>query len=168
LDKYVELRQAGDNSPEGTIPEIDTRLEAIVERMLAGCCADKQWHQALGICLEARRLKKLEEVVRASDDICGSLCYALDATKSVVSRHVREAALRLIVRIFEEVGTLGTLEASDWIRLCQQLVVLDEPDKVAIILSRLIESNDHKKMMLALQISFDLFDNDVYVRFQVF
>jgi 26S proteasome regulatory subunit N2 len=161
LDKYFELRQAGDNSPEGAIPEIDPRLEAIVERMLDGCCADKQWHQALGVCLEARRLKKLEEIVRASDDVCGSLCYALEATKSVVSRHVREAALRLIVRIFEEVGTL---EGSDWIRLCQQLVVLDEPDKVATILSRLIESGDHKKMMLALQISFDLFDNDVYVR----
>jgi DNA-binding GntR family transcriptional regulator len=50
LDKYFELRQAvegpataaGAPTPEVTI---DARLEAIVERMLARCVADKQYEQ---------------------------------------------------------------------------------------------------------------------------
>ena len=129
--------------------------------MLERCCADQQWQQALGICLEARRLSTLADVAKRSGDVCASLRYVLDATKVVVSRHVREAALRLVVRMFEEQGDLG---AGDWIRVCQTLVVLDDADKVAAVLGRLIEAGEPKQFLLALQIAFDLFDNDVYVR----
>lgn len=48
LDKYFELRQAAEALPAGTAPAetaIDPRLEAIVERMLARCLADKQYEQ---------------------------------------------------------------------------------------------------------------------------
>lgn len=129
--------------------------------MIARCCNDKQWHQALGICLESRLLPKLEEVARASDDVCASLRYILKASDAVVSRHVREEVLRLMVRLFEEVGELAP---EDSVTLCKSLMVLDEPEKVAAILSRLVQDGDEKKFLLALQISFDLFDNDVYVR----
>jgi 26S proteasome regulatory subunit N2 len=163
LDKYFELRQAGDHSPnkDATEDEIDPRLEIIVQRLIARCCNDRQWHQALGICLESRRLSKLEEVARASDDVCGSLRYILKASDTIGSRHVREEVLRLIVRMFDEVGELAS---EDCVTQCKSLMVLDEPERVAAILSRLVQDGEEKKFLLALQLSFDLFDNDVYVR----
>lgn len=49
LDKYFELRQGAETAgAAGTTPAeaaIDPRLEAIVERMLARCLADKQYEQ---------------------------------------------------------------------------------------------------------------------------
>lgn len=55
LDKYFELRQAAEekSAAAGTTTAeaaIDPRLEAIVERMLARCLADKQFEQVSPPC----------------------------------------------------------------------------------------------------------------------
>jgi hypothetical protein len=58
--------------------------------MIARCCDDGQWHQALGICVEARRLQKLEHVARQSDDLAASLRHVLKASQvSFPSAHNR-------------------------------------------------------------------------------
>ena len=129
--------------------------------MLARCCADQHWNQALGVCVEARRFAKLEELARASGDLCASLRYILKACDAVVSRHVREDALKLVVKLFAEAGELS---AEDNVLRCKSLMVLDDATQVAAILSDLVDSGDERKFLLALQIAFDLFDNDVYVR----
>ena len=166
LDKYFELRQASDNAPAkpangATDQTIDPRLENIVERMIARCCADQRWHQALGVCLEARRFAKLEEVIRASDSLCASLRYILKACDAVVSRHVRDQAFQLVVKLFAEAGELTP---EDNVLRCKSLMVLDDAEQVADIIASLVASSDERKYLLALQIAFDLFDNDVYVR----
>jgi hypothetical protein len=79
----------------------------------------------------------------------------------IVSRHVRDDVLRLIVRIF---GELDNLQPEDRLMQCHSLMLLDRSEDVAAILSGLVESGDEAQYLLALQISFDLFDNDVYVR----
>ena len=78
-----------------------------------------------------------------------------------MSRHVRDDVLKLIVRIF---GELDGLAPQDRVLQCQSLMTLEQPEQVAEILSKLVESGDEKSYLLALQIAFDLFDNDVYVR----
>ena len=83
------------------------------------------------------------------------------AVQVIVSRHVRDDVLKLIVRIF---GELDGLAPQDRVLQCQSLMTLEQPEQVAEILSKLVESGDEKSYLLALQIAFDLFDNDVYVR----
>ena len=93
LDKYFEQRQkdvdadpakaaaASAAATNGVAADIDARLEAIVERMIRQCCTDGQWQQALGICVEARRLEKLEAVARESPDLAASLRHILKAAQ---------------------------------------------------------------------------------------
>jgi 26S proteasome regulatory subunit N2 len=49
--------------------------------MFERCLADAQFHQAIGIALETRRLDKLEEAVARSEDVADSLAYATRVTQ---------------------------------------------------------------------------------------
>lgn len=79
----------------------------------------------------------------------------------IVSRHVRDDVLHLVVRILRE---LDGLSAEDRLLQCRSLLALDRAGEVAEIVSELIEDGDKRQFLLALQICFDLFDHDVYVR----
>jgi hypothetical protein len=89
------------------------------------------------------------------------LCTTAAVVQVIVSRHVRDDVLRLISRVFAEVGDLAP---RDTVLQAHVHLLLDDPDAVAQLLSKLVEDGDEQQLLLALQIAFDLFDNDVYVR----
>jgi hypothetical protein len=56
--------------------------------------------QAIGICLEGRRLDQLRDIIIGSGKPLAALHYARTASSTVVHRAVRAKVIRLIVEIF--------------------------------------------------------------------
>lgn len=57
--------------------------------------------QAIGICLEGRRLDQLRDIIISSGKPLAALHYARTASSTVVHRAVREKVIRLIVEVFQ-------------------------------------------------------------------
>ena len=57
--------------------------------------------QAIGICLEGRRLDQLRDIIIGSGKPLPALRYARTASSTVVHRAVRERVVRLIVDVFQ-------------------------------------------------------------------
>ena len=57
--------------------------------------------QAIGICLEGRRLDQLRDIIIGSGKPLPALRYARTASATVVHRAVRERVVRLIVEVFQ-------------------------------------------------------------------
>lgn len=64
IDHYTKLRVNNADSSEQKI--IDSRLEAIVNRMFQRCFQDGQYRQAVGIALETRRMDIFETAIMQS------------------------------------------------------------------------------------------------------
>jgi 26S proteasome regulatory subunit N2 len=62
--------------------------------------------------------------------------------------------LRLLVKVFQK------LPSPDYLSICQCLMFLDEPEGVASILEKLLRSENKDDALLALQIAFDLVENE--------
>ncbi|KAK9822620.1 hypothetical protein WJX74_011008 [Apatococcus lobatus] len=153
IDSYIEQRQKA--AEDKSSPEVDPRLTAIVERMFDRCTQDAQYEQAIGIALESRRLDRLEQIVTAAPDQVHLLAYSLDiCNRLVVSRDFRQEVLRLLIRLYEAASI------PDWVNICQCLMFLDDPQKVAHILDRLLKGSQDD-CLLAYQICFDLFENEM-------
>lgn len=89
LDQYFDLRRREVEGGEEGL-DVDPRLVAVVERMIAAATAAGQWEQAVGVALEARRLDLLESVVGRAPDQGAVLSYALRVTQRlVVNRNFR-------------------------------------------------------------------------------
>lgn len=61
---------------------IDSRLEAIVNKMFQRCLDDGQYRQAMGLALETRRMDIFEASITQSDDIAGLLTYAFQVNNN--------------------------------------------------------------------------------------
>lgn len=60
-------------------------------RHMFRCFQDGQYEQAVGIALEARRLDKLEQTIKAAPDMVQILTYSLKVCQAlVISREFRE------------------------------------------------------------------------------
>ncbi|KAL0863801.1 hypothetical protein Bca101_042919 [Brassica carinata] len=171
IDEYAILRSKAVESSE--MVDIDPRLEAIVERMLGKCITDGKYQQAMGIALECRRLDKLEEAIIKSDNVEGTLTYCINVSHSFVNRReyrhensivlitwhsciflAAYLVLNLLVEVYQK------LPSPDYLSICQCLMFLDEPQGVATILEKLLRSDSKYDALLALQIAFDLVENE--------
>ncbi|GBG66879.1 hypothetical protein CBR_g72635 [Chara braunii] len=153
IDEYVLLSVKASESREEAQP-MDPRLVAIVERMLEKCLKDKQFQQAIGIALECHRLDKLEEAILKSDDVPAMLQYTLRVSQTLVNRReFRRQVLKTIVKLFQSV------QAPDYVNICQCLMFLDDPAGVASTLDQLARG-DVNDALLAYQVAFDLFENE--------
>ncbi|XP_077229814.1 26S proteasome non-ATPase regulatory subunit 1 homolog A-like [Tasmannia lanceolata] len=154
IDEYAILKsKAAESNDEAT--QVDPRLEAIVERMLEKCILDGKYQQAMGMAVECRRLDKLEEAITSSDNVHGTLSYCINISHSFVNRReYRREVLRLLVKIYQR------LPSPDYLSICQCLMFLDEPEGVATILEKLLQSNNKDEALLAFQIAFDLVENE--------
>ena len=61
---------------------------------------------------------------------------------------------RLLVNIYE------TLPSPDYLNICQCLMFLDESERVANILEKLLRSENKEDILRAFQIAFDLVENE--------
>ncbi|KAK4478284.1 hypothetical protein RD792_017573 [Penstemon davidsonii] len=153
LDEYASLKTKAAEMNESAV--VDPRLEAIVERMLDKCIADGKHQQAIGMAIECRRLDKLEEAVAKSDNIHATINYCIDVCHSFVNRReYRREVLHLLVKIYQQ------LPSPDYLSISQRLMFLDEPEGVAIILEKLLRSENVDDALLAFQIAFDLLENE--------
>eukprot|EP00201_Polytomella_parva_P020716 CAMPEP_0175049698 /NCGR_PEP_ID=MMETSP0052_2-20121109/6866_1 /TAXON_ID=51329 ORGANISM="Polytomella parva, Strain SAG 63-3" /NCGR_SAMPLE_ID=MMETSP0052_2 /ASSEMBLY_ACC=CAM_ASM_000194 /LENGTH=992 /DNA_ID=CAMNT_0016313855 /DNA_START=123 /DNA_END=3098 /DNA_ORIENTATION=+ len=154
LDKYFELRvKLIDKSEE---VEIDERLSRVTEVMLNKCISAGQYEQAVGICLESRRLDKLEEVISSVDSVSRApllQCSLRTCQVTISNKQFRQQALRLLIKLFEGV------EDPDLTEICQILMILNDSASVSRILARLLNGSKDD-YLLAYQICFDLSDNE--------
>ncbi|EOA34152.1 hypothetical protein CARUB_v10021654mg [Capsella rubella] len=157
IDEYASLRLKADELNEYETVDIDHRLEAIVEKMMEKCISDGKYQQAMGIAIECRRLDKLEEAIIKSEDVQGSLSYCINVSHSYINRRDYRHKMSLVFRLLVNVWKLAS---PDYSSICQCLMFLDEPHGVASILEKLLRSEDKNDALLALQIAFDLVENE--------
>lgn len=152
IDFYTQQRIAIVENPKTAKP-IDTRLEAIVDRMIQRCLDDGQYRQALGIALETRRMDIVEASIMRSDDISGMLAYAFQVTMSlIINRGFRNTVLRCLVGLYRGLGV------PDYVNMVQCLIFLEDPLSVAELLDNLTKGGDHLVLM-GYQIAFDLYES---------
>ncbi|CEL95825.1 unnamed protein product [Vitrella brassicaformis CCMP3155] len=148
-----------DQQPQAALKPIDSRLEAIVERMFDQCVEDREYRQALGIALEARRLDRVEGIIKAAPNTSDILRYCLRHAQTVIlSKRFRTHVLELLVRVYREFPPVE-LEG-ELANLCQCLFFLNDVTAVANILKDLVDKQDQKHTAMAYQIAFDIANNE--------
>lgn len=154
LDEYASHKtKAAESNDEAT--KVDPRLEAIVERMLDKCIVDGKYQQAIGMAIECRRLDKVAEAIVCSDNVDATLAYCSNVSHNFVNRReYRSEVLRLLVDVYEK------SPSPNYLSMCQWLMFLDKPETVASILEKLLRSENKDDALLALQIAFDLVENE--------
>ena len=158
IDEYVAKRQSldmdmtlGDASKDG----IDSKLVDVVERMFESCLSDGEHFQAIGIALESKRLDKLEEAITRSNTVAECLSYSMKVCASLVSvREFRQHVLRLLARMY------SSLREPNFLSMCQCLMLLEDAHGIAEVLNKLV-AGDEAEQLLAYQIAFALFENDI-------
>ncbi|CAG0904194.1 unnamed protein product [Cyprideis torosa] len=156
IDYYIAKRTGArvEEGVSGSVtrgsPQVDTRLEQIVDRMFQRCFEHSQYHQALGIALETRRMDIFRKAILQADDVAGMLSYAFDVTMTLISsRSFRNTVLRCLVELY------GNLSVPDYIKVIQCLIFLDDAEATGAILAKLLEENH----LLAYQLAFDLYES---------
>ncbi|XP_072383530.1 26S proteasome non-ATPase regulatory subunit 1 [Diabrotica undecimpunctata] len=152
IDFYTQQRIAVAEGLADAKP-IDSRLEAIVNRMFQRCLDDGQYRQAMGLALETRRMDIFESSITQSDDTISMLTYAFQVAMSLIqNRAFRNTVLRSLVGLYRGLNT------PDYVNMCQCLIFLDDPLSVAEILDRLVTGKEDTELM-AYQIAFDLYES---------
>lgn len=151
IDEYVKLRVA--QTKDGAT-EIDSRLEAIVERMFDRCFQSGEYRPAIGIALQARRADKLEYAIRQSGaEMSALLQYTFRVCMDLVSLEYRPEVLRLLVRLY------AGLPSADSVNMSRCLIFLEDHAALATTLQKLVETGNEDNTLLAYQIAFELVDN---------
>ncbi|XP_002518109.3 26S proteasome non-ATPase regulatory subunit 1 homolog A [Ricinus communis] len=154
IDEYASRKTKAAESNTETA-NVDPRLEEIVERMLDKCIEEGKTQQAMGIAIECRRLDKLKQAITESANVHSTLSYCINVSNAYVSsREYRCEVFRLLVNVYE------TLPSPDYLNICQCLMFLDEPERVASILEKLLRSENKEDVLRAFQIAFDLVENE--------
>lgn len=123
--------------------------------MLNKCLADKEYKQALGLALEARRFDMLQQVFDASGNSASLLSYTLDTINTVALKlSLRNQVLRLLVDRFK-----AAQPQPDYFAMLQCFVYLNDTASAADVLKHLLKpSATEENTLLAYQIAFDLAD----------
>ena len=120
-------------------------MEAVINKMFDRCFFDNQYNQAIGIALESRRLDKLRESIERSGEIEDKLSYSFTiAQKIIKSKDFRSEVLRLLLAIYENKQG-GRF---DYFKICKCQFFLNTPESTAILLERLI-STDNDDFLIA-------------------
>jgi len=175
IDEYIR-QQNEDKKDDDSMSTSDIPLQAlqkVVEEVLNQAISTGEHRYALGVALESKRLDKVKEILESTSrnrsvdsqngihqmlDYCFTTC-----TKVVISREFRQQVLKLLEEIYRNLTsptTTGSADLSEvnWSRLCEILIFLNESNKVAHILIRLLEGSN-RELLTAYQIGFDLVEN---------
>lgn len=160
IDAYVaeRLKTIGDEKEEKEedIGISMEQLQAMVYRLLETCCKEGKHDHALGIALEAQETSKLREILVSSGPSIEMLKYALKSSLDLVSsKAFRQEALGVIAECLEQQVDNRKIASVDLIFVYQ---LLGKPEKVAEVLSKLVEGSDDDAL-LGCQLCFDLSDS---------
>jgi 26S proteasome regulatory subunit N2 len=152
--------------PQNLTPSIERNLKSVIKRLFEACYHNGQYHQVVGIAIEARNLEVLREtILRASqsDKKQGTpaagkgeeiMEYILDICMNLVQeRSLRHQILRLILDLLNDIPN------PDYFSIAKCVVYLDQHEMASNMLKHLVERRDSKFLAIAYQISFDLYDN---------
>ncbi|KAG0273159.1 proteasome regulatory particle base subunit [Linnemannia exigua] len=152
IDKYIAVRVQEQQDPQNAEP-MDSRLQAVVEKMFDRCYQDGEYKQAVGIALEAHRLDVVEHSIKAGGPSV-ILPYVYDLTMTVVQDQAyRNILLQLLVDQFRK------LEEPDYVAINQCLVHLGHHKASAELLQKLVSSESQADLLMAYQLAFDLENN---------
>jgi len=145
IDTYVSQRVSGD--------KIDLRMEGIVNRMFQKCFEDKQFKQAMGIAIEARRMDIFINSIEKADNREEMLSYAFRVVMNFQqNRNFRGELLRSLIDLYKKASK------PDYVQMVQNLIFLDDPEVVANILESLSQGST-EDVLMAYQIAFDLYES---------
>uniref|UniRef100_A0A224XJ34 26S proteasome non-ATPase regulatory subunit 1 n=1 Tax=Panstrongylus lignarius TaxID=156445 RepID=A0A224XJ34_9HEMI len=152
IDHYTTLRIHNLENPDE--PEhIDSRLEAIVDRMFQRCLDEGQYRQALGIALETRRMDIFDKAIMQSEDKSSMLLYAFQVSMALLqNRGFRNSVLRSLVNLYRG------LEIPDYVNMVQCLIFLDDALAIAEILEKRCKDGEESTLM-AYQLAFDVYES---------
>ena len=137
------MRQKAEDAKAGS-EAIDSRLQAVVERMFQKCYEQGHWKEAVGMALEARRLDVLENAIslaaKGNADVCRDLLlYTKESSLNVVQNLAfRDKVLALLVKLYQ---SSSIINEPDYLAVCQCLVFLNDHNSCSQILKKLSESN---------------------------
>jgi 26S proteasome regulatory subunit N2 len=180
IDEYISMRakaaearpiiaNGGDASSEAAAKAFAASLQIIVERVLDGCIAKGEINEAIGVAIEAHRLDKLEKVILEGCAEGAARSAALDycfecAQSLVASRQYRADVLTLISSIHL---THFTPETRNHLAVANCLAFTQNAQGVVDVLMDLVSDekthgtiNEDDLELTALQIAFDIVDND--------
>ncbi len=147
IDTYTSHRASGN------LKKVDSRMEAIVDRMLERCFEDKQFKQALGIAIEARRMDMFVKSIERADSRDDMLHYAFRVVMNFQqNRNFRGELLRSLIDLYKKA------EKPDYVQMVQNLIFLDDAEAVAGILEVLSQGSSDD-IQMAYQIAFDLYES---------
>lgn len=144
-------------------------LESVVERVLNGCIQKGEICEAIGVSLESRRLDKVElailEGCKTDSARAEALAYCFECAQTLVaSRSYRAKVLNLIASIHLK---HFTPENRNYIAVSNCLAFVGDAQGVTDVLMSLVsdaavsgKDNESDLELTALQIAFDIVDND--------
>lgn len=152
IDMYVKQRQESPEKRHGDVPGTDPRLEKLVNRLIQQCFEHRQYRQAMGLGIEARRLDVFERAITESGDQRAMLGYGMRIAMTLVQqRQFRSEVFSKLVNLYVNI------QPPDYINMVQCLIFMERPTEVADILARLLEKEDQR--LMAYQLGFDLYEN---------
>jgi len=150
VDSYKASQQQG-------TPVTNPRLEAIIDRIFQLAQRNRDFSFIIALALDCRRLDFVKAaIIGAGEHSTEQRTQLLMDTvqkvwESQLGVEFRGRLLDLIFQLFAE------MEEPDFVSMCQCLIRLEKPDKVAEILQRLLKAQD--STLLAYQLAFDLYEN---------
>ncbi|GAA5975568.1 hypothetical protein JCM5350_002652 [Sporobolomyces pararoseus] len=166
IDQYVAQRSSSPPTAPGAPTEpapVDSRLEAIVERMFERCERDGEYKQVLGIAIAAHRLDVVERIFSATKDTSLLEWILQIVVREGVavansSRSYKNEILNLLIKLFSSVPS------RDYFAITQCFVYLNDPSLASSLLSELLNLSssdkstepEEEKVLTAYQIAFDL------------
>lgn len=179
IDEYIssKKRQTNDAAaePSETAPAssvvhaFHAELESVVERVLDGCIQKGEIHEAIGVAIEARRLDKVQIAIVDGCKTDAAQGDALDycfrcAQNLISSRAYRAKVLDLIAQMHIK---LFTPDKRNFIAVANCYAFIGNASGTAKTLLSLVldesvagRDNENDLELMALQIAFDIVDND--------
>lgn len=175
IDDYISIKR---KQGEGAIEEavggsadhaFSAELESVVERVLTGCIQKGEIHEAIGVSIESRRLDKVEiaivEGCTTDDAKMEALAYCFECAQSLISsRAYRSKLLNLLASLHTK---HFPIEKRNFIAVSNCYAFVGNAKGVADILMDLVsdksaggKENENILELTALQIAFDIVDND--------
>ena len=154
----------------GLSSHIQKQLHAVIESLFDRCYQQGRYRQVVGIAIEAHNLEKLRQAITRSREEANKgkkaarddspdqgeeiMDYVLDICMDVVQEQgFRNEILDLILDL------LTDNSVPEYFSIAKCIVYLNEHEKAAETLKKLVRKEESKSLAIAYQIAFDMYDN---------
>ena len=138
IQKYIKLKQEATDKKQSSPVVIDQKMEIVIDKMFKRCFQDKQYKQAIGIALEARRLDKVKEAIELSgDQMEDNLGYTFSIAQDILkSKDFRTEVMKLLLLIYQNRNDSGNF---DYYKIAKCQFYLNISEGTASLLEKLVK-----------------------------